>query len=302
MRQSENKMIIVGTVKSKNVRTGNIGGTPTISLDVVVQSKIEDRINEVRVNFFAKEGSKLYAMYKICADELMTIKDNGNGTKVKITGSIEQNDFVSKENSLISNNRFKGLFINRLAEEDTTKECCSAAVECVVLNTVDVIKDGIMTGEKSVQALVVGYNDNIIELKDLVIAPHLANQFANIYRPNTTGKLYININNYAEVGETTVQEQVKTAFGTAIDVGSNVVKNFVNNLEIVGGETPKVQGMGAYTLQEIAEMRQLREQQKAKAMNKPTTTQNTQTTQPSGFGTAFGFGDLAPIEEGDIPF
>ena len=59
MRQSENNISVVGTVKSKNVRRGNVQGVPTISLDLVVQSKVADKINEVRVSFFAKNTSKL---------------------------------------------------------------------------------------------------------------------------------------------------------------------------------------------------------------------------------------------------
>ena len=82
------------------------------------------------------------------------------------------------------------------------------------------------------------------------------------------------------------------------------VKNYVNNLEIVGGDMPKPQGMGAYTMEEIAQMRQLREQIQQKIMSTPAKPQTN--TQPSGFGNGFGnegFGaDFAPIDDGDMPF
>ena len=303
MRQSENNISIVGTVKSKNVRRGNVQGVPTISLDLVVQSKVADRVNVVRVSFFAKNTSKLYAGYETSANELKTIKDNGTGDRVRITGSLDMNEFMTKDGQFVSNNKVRGLFCNRLGAEDTTPDCCGVVIECVVLGTTDELKDGKMTGVKKVQAYSVGYNDSIIELKDLIVAPNLAGQFANIYQPNSTGKLFVNINNYAEVGTSaTPQQQVQTAFGTQLNVMPDEVKNYVNNLEIVGGDMPTV--IGKYTMEEIAQMRQLREQIQQKIMSTPAKPQTN--TQPSGFGNGFGnegFGaDFAPIDDDSMPF
>ena len=304
MKQSENNLVLVGTVKSKSVRRGNIGGTPTISLDVVVQSKIGDKVNEVKASFFAKQGSKLYTGYETSANELKTIKDNGVGDRVRITGSIDMNEFLTKDGQFVSNNKLRGLFCNRLAENDTTQDAAGVVVECVVLGTSDEMKEGKMTGVKKVQAYVVGYNDSIIELKDLVVAPNLAGQFANIYQPNSTGKLYVNINNYAMVGTSeNTQQQVQTAFGSTLSVMPTEVKSYVNNLEIVGGDMPLV--MGKYTMEEIAQMKQLREQAVQKVMSTPAKPQTTTTnTQPSGFGNGFGgFGnDFSTIDEANIPF
>lgn len=294
MRECKNNLSIVGTLKSKNVRRNTKDGVNTISVDIVVQSKTADnKINEVRVGFFAKEGSKLYNSYTTIANEYKTIAADGVGDRVRVTGSISMNEFVTKDGEFVSKNRLRGLFCNRLDAGDVTPDACGAVVECVVLGTIDDVK----TGRKKIQAYTVGYNDTIIEIKDLYIADNLASQFSRLYTPNSTGNLFIEINNYAVVQEAQTTAQV-SGFGSQLSVMPDTVTNYVSEYVVIGGDMPMV--AGKFTPQEIDTMKQLRNQAINKIMSTPAKPK-TETSTPSGFGG--GFGETTPsFADDNIPF
>lgn len=300
MRECENKLSIIGTLKSKNVRKAVKDGVNTISVDLVVQSKIgENKLNEIKVGFYAKEGSKLYTSYTTIANEYKTIAENGVGERVKITGSISMNEFITKEGEFVSRNKLRGLFCNRLNDGDTTPDSCGAVVECVVLNTMDDVKNGKPTGRKKVQAYTVGYQDNIIEIKDLYVADHLGAQFGKLYTPNSTGRLFIEINNYAVVEEASnTQQAMTTGFGSQLSVMPETVTNYINEYVIIGGDMPMV--ANKFSLQDIEAMKQNRNIAINKIMSTPTTPKVENNT-PSGFGS--GFGDTTPsFSDDNIPF
>lgn len=300
MRECENKISIVGILKSKNVKRATKDGVNTISVDLVVQSKLADnKINEVKVGFYAKEGSKLYTSYNAVANEYKTIAENGTGDKVKITGSISMNEFLTKDGEFVSRNRLRGLFCNRLDAGDTTPHSCGAVVECVVLGVMDDIKNGMLTGRKKVQAYTVGYQDSVIEIKDLFVADHLSTQFSKLYTPNSTGRLFIEINNYAVVEEATNTNVATGGFGSQLSVMPETVTNFVNEYIIIGGDMPMISNK--FTLQDIEAMKQNRNVVINKIMSTPPTPKTETTSAPSGFGS--GFGDSTPsFADDNIPF
>lgn len=300
MKQSSNQLQIIGYLKSKEVKYGVTNGEATISLNLVISSEVDNRIHENRVRFWTKESSKLYKSYKTVADEYKTIDEHGKESAdlVKISGSLEMNEYISKtDGELKTVNNLRGLFINRVENKETVQEV-GAVVECVVLGYVDEIsKEGMPTGRKRVNLMTVGYGDSIHELQNVFVPADLSQAFTSLYQPNSTGKLFIKVNNYAEVEEKEPQAQPTLGFGVQLDnmPGNNVIRNFVNELTIIGGQQPET--VNKYTLEEINEMRKLREMARNEKMNTP----QTPPTQPSGFGS--GFGEPAGFENPfDNPF
>lgn len=288
LRESNNALQVIGLLKSKEVKYGLTSeNVPTITIDLVIASEVDNKIHENRVRLWTKETSKLYKSYKTVADEYKTIDEHGkeNADLVKVTGSLEMNEYVSKtDGQLKVVNNLKGLFVNRVENKETVQEV-GAVIECVVLGYADEIsKEGMPTGRKKVNLFTVGYNNTIHELQNVFVPADVAQAFTRLYQPNSTGKLFIKVNNYVEVEENKEVVQQPLGFGVQLDnmPSNNVVKNYVNELTIVGGQQPET--VNKYSMEEIAEMRKLRELARNEKINTP----QTPPTQPSGFGTGFG--------------
>lgn len=298
LRQCFNNMTAVGTLKSKEVKYSTTSnGEPTISLNLILVSKNEDKINETRINLWAKNTSKLYNSYVTVANEYKTIEKDGeeNADRVKITGNLEMNEyFNSNSMELKTFNNLKGVFVNRLNTE--LQDEIGAVVECIITGTTDEISsDGMPTGRKKVQLMTVGYGSTIHEIQNVVVSKELAQQFTQIYPINSTGKLYLKIHNYAEVEEVT--EKPVLGFGTNLNnMPDSVVKNYVNEIEIIGGDAPNV--ANRFTLEQINEMKKQRELARNEKMNKVPQTPPA----PTGFG-SFGQPDVSNgITEDTLPF
>ena len=84
----------------------------------------------------------------------------------------------------------------------------------------------------------------------------------------------------------------------------DVVKEYVNNLQIVGGDMPNV--ATNYSAQDIQEIQRLRNIAIQKAMTTQPKTKNQTQSAPSGFGAGFGstssMGDFAPLSDSEMPF
>lgn len=307
LKQCVNQLEIIGELKSKTVKRGvTKDGTPTISLDLVICSKVaENKVNEVKVNLWAKQGSKLYAGYETIANEYKTRVDNEVGERLKVSGNIDLNEFINKnDGTLISRPKLKGVFIKRLEASDAIVDSCGAVIECVIIGQQDEIKDGKLTGRKLINLYTVGYNESIIELKDVVVREDLARQFSQIYNINSTGKLFLEINNYAVVKEQEVKPTQTVGFGSTLNVmpDENIVKDYVNEIVIIGGDMPMLVGMGAFTNEEIEEMKRIRNNKLQEILSTPLVPQNSSST-PNGFGDGFNSVDSLPsYDDSDMPF
>lgn len=305
LKQCTNQLELIGELKSKTVkRATNKEGIPTIAIDLIVLSKInEDKVNEVKVSLWAKQGSKLYAGYETVANEYKTKVDNEVGDRIKVSGNIDLNEFINKnDGTLVSRPRLKGVFVKRLEAGDTLVDSCGAVVEGVIIGQQDEIKEGKITGRKLVNLYTVGYGETIIELKDVVVKEDLARQFSQIYSVNSTGKLFLEINNYAVVQNKDVQPTTTVGFGSALNVmpNENIVKEYINEIVIIGGDMPTLAGAGAFTLAEIEEMKRSRNNKLQEILSTPITPQ---TSTPNGFGSGFGGTDNIPsFDDSDMPF
>lgn len=303
MRECKNQMTIVGTLKSKKVETGvSKGGHPFISMELVVVSKDGDKVHENRVSFWAKESSKLAKGYHTVKEEYKSIDQDGEAVadRIKISGSVEMNEYVSKDGELKTFNNLKGVFVERVTDPNMKDEA-GVALECVVLGYKDELdkKTQTMTGRKEVLIYTVGYNSVIHEIKKVFVPAELSQQFTRLYTLNSTGRLFIKINNYVELLEDEAKKDAAQTigFGAQLDnMPEDIAKNYINELLIIGGDMPAV--ANKFTMEEINEMKKLRTlSQQEKIASKPVP----QTETPNGFGSGFDSSSSIPTDS-DMPF
>lgn len=282
MRETLNKLTIIGTLKGKKTTYGTTkAGDAFISVDLTVQSEEEGKVNVHRVNLWSKQSGKLAKGFETVAKEYKTIDDDGleNADKIKIDGSFDMNEYV-KDGILKTGNRCKGVFVNRVAKE--TPDVAGVKLECVVMNNQPEIKDAKTTGRALVKLFNVGYNNTINEYNNIIVEKELAEQFGKMFTIGSTASFYIRLDNYAVVAEGQEQKTETITFGQALaNVGGGTVNNYVNQNVIVGGNLVV---MGKFTQEEIQEMNKLRELAKNEKLSTPATPPTTQTPPASDFG------------------
>ena len=308
MKQSINNAVVVGLLKSKEVRYGQNKNGDYISLKLTIESKLaDDKVNVQRVECFAAATSKLYKGFQTVANEYKTIDENGreNADRIKVTGSISLNEYVGSDGEFKSFPKISGIFVNRLDAGNVNPDECGVVLECVVDNVIDEIgKEGLPSGRLSVKILTVGYNDRISEFGDVKVGADLAPQFKKLFPVGTTAKFSIALYNYAEIDESQqAQEAAVPGFGQTFSNIDTTVRNFVNEKVIIGGDMPIV--LGAYSKEDIENMKKLREVAKAEIMQ----------TAPNLGGQSLQSGfeastpqastpqtDIPAIDDSDLPF
>lgn len=299
MKEARNQLVVVGTLKSKNVKRGlTRSGENYISMELVVESKCGNQVHANKIKFWTKATSKLARGYETVAEEYKTIAEHGeeNADRVKITGSLVMEEYVSKaDGELKTFNSLKGTFVERV-EDASVVDAVGAEVDCIINGFTDEIKDGKLTGRKKVSIYTIGYNSTVNELQNVYVIAEQADAFARLCPPNTCGQLNIKVENYCEVTEIETPQTAPTlGFGATLEnmPTSNVSKKYVNELLIVGGDM----GKGVkYTAEEIAEIKTLREKAKEEKMSvapTPPAQAAPATESATGFGSAdlseFGF-------------
>ena len=284
LREAQNNVEIIGSIKKIELEEKNTkSGRPAIMGTVTVEVKENpERIHNIKVKVFSfklkKDGSEngLYKGYSTVKNEYKP------GDRVKVTGSLTINEYYGQNGNLVSFNEVKAVFFNRLeGEEANIQDRAIATLEMVVKGMeTELNQEGIPTGDMNVDAFTVGYNSSIIPLIDLKVGQALAQTFQGMYYAGSTGRITIKINNYATLMEEEVQTQ-QAGFGAAERVESNVVTNYTNNLEIIGGDLPYTDGVNNYSPQQIEDadkIRALALQQLQQNASAPATPQHT------GFG------------------
>jgi len=150
------------------------------------------------------------------------------------------------------------------------------------------------TGEFAVEGFTIGWGNDVIELRDVVIGQELAESFKNLYTPGTTGRLSFKLNNYVLVEENAPTEEVAPpshGFGSEEKIEANVITKYVRSIEIIGGDIPFF-GTKEYTEEEIVTAKQVRAL-KLQTMSSPANDTPPQTN------TGFGAGSEKPSESNE---
>lgn len=325
----QNDIRIVGTLKSVDLKIDKNKKDPNVkqimgTITVMVEDKLNNRVNEHEINLFAKDSSKLYKGYVTIKNEYKPADVVGkeNADRVVVTGSIDENMYINQHDGKLKEfNRLRGLFINRITEADMQRDpslandSAIAQTELVVENIKPITnKEGIETGEYTIDAFTVGYNNSVIKLRDIVVGTDLVDVITEHYSVGDTGKLTFAINNYVEIEQQEEDpfKQQQGGFGVQVDISQGPIKKYTRELRVIGGFPPYYDER-QLSEEDIKFAKQIRELKIQELKNStPATPPNTMTkTGAGGFGMNAAVASENPfasdtnsveINEDDLPF
>ena len=258
LKALKNEVNVIGRVKEVNLEEGttrdgkeNIKGNVIVLVEENVNGEVRSHDIRVRVysNKFKRDGNVngLFSGYETVMNEYKSIADTGNKHEadlVHVQGTLELNEFIGQDGSKHSNNQVSAKFFNRITTDDVKKRKgpkATATLEAVVEGIKDSLdSEGLPTGAKELSGFNVDFfgslRDNsrpIVPFK-AVVPEALADAFDGLYDVGDTGKFTLKINNYAEEASAEEVEEEVSGFGNTEEL-KDVKRNFVNNLEVIGG-------------------------------------------------------------------
>ena len=280
LKALKNTVDVIGRVKEVNLELGttrdgkeNIKGNVVVLVEESVNGETRSHDIRVRVysNKFKRDGNinGLYTGYETVMNEYKSIADVGDKKEadlVHVQGSLELNEYISQDGTKRSSNQVSGKFFNRITTDDVKKRRgpkAVATIEAVVEGIKDELdQDGLPSGNKKLSAFNVDFFGELRENSkpvipfEAIVPENLADAFDDLYDTGDTGKFSLKINNYAEEA---TEEDVQEVSGFGSTEGlSEVKRNFVNNLEVIGG-TEAYQEPRAYNDEQIEEAKQFRQ-------------------------------------------
>ena len=280
LKALKNEVNVIGRVKEVNLELGttrdgkeNIKGNVVVLVEESVNGETRSHDIRVRVysNKFKRDGNinGLYTGYETVMNEYKSIADVGDKKEadlVHVQGSLELNEYISQDGTKRSSNQVSGKFFNRITTDDVKKRRgpkAVATVEAVVEGIKDELdQDGLPSGNKKLSAFNVDFFGELRENSkpvipfEAIVPENLADAFDDLYDTGDTGKFSLKINNYAEEA---TEEDVQEVSGFGSTEGlSEVKRNFVNNMEVIGG-TEAYQEPRAYNDEQIEEAKQFRQ-------------------------------------------
>ena len=280
LKALKNTVDVIGRVKEVNLELGttrdgkeNIKGNVVVLVEESVNGEARSHDIRVRVysNKFKRDGNinGLYTGYETVMNEYKSIADVGDKKEadlVHVQGSLELNEYISQDGTKRSSNQVNAKFFNRITTDDVKKRRgpkAVATIEAVVEGIKDELdQDGLPSGNKKLSAFNVDFFGELRENSkpvipfEAIVPENLADAFDDLYDTGDTGKFSLKINNYAEEA---TEEDVQEVSGFGSTEGlSEVKRNFVNNLEVIGG-TESYQEPRAYNDEQISEAKQFRQ-------------------------------------------
>ena len=280
LKALKNTVDVIGRVKEVNLELGttrdgneNLKGNVVVLVEENVNGEARSHDIRVRVysNKFKRDGNinGLYTGYETVMNEYKSIADVGDKKEadlVHVQGLLELNEYISQDGTKRSSNQVSGKFFNRITTDDVKRgrgPKAVATVEAVVEGIKDELdQDGLPSGNKKLSAFNVDFFGELRENSkpvipfEAIVPENLADAFDDLYETGDTGKFSLKINNYAEEA---TEEDVQEVSGFGSTEGlSEVKRNFVNNLEVIGG-TEAYQEPRAYNDEQIAEAKQFRQ-------------------------------------------
>lgn len=279
VRQTENKLFVLGKVKSKKIKQETdaerglyIAGQIVVATDTVL-GKGETKI-EFKQFAKKKDGSDngLYKGLETVAREYKDADTFGidNADLIKVEGELGDGTYYSaKASRFVEAIRVKGTFFNRL---DTEQEhCCKAGFEGYIseIKTIE-------GGDLEVTIIGIGYEGVAVPMKGIVDSK-MAIDFMNYYKVGQTATL-----NFAIINEVII-EQVQESVGFGQGLGEVIEKHIKKNI-IFGGSTVNTQNpISEETVRQALAIREAKlEENKERAIKK----MNEGASMNTGFGGA----------------
>lgn len=261
LHQLQNNVEVVGVLKSKELDLITTkSGKNFMSGKLVVQSEVDGKINEHLIEVFIAESSNLFKGIQTVKNEYKTIDQDGidNANRILVKGSLKLREFCNNQGNLIQYNVIRGMTFNRLGKIDMLEDKAVASIETVVEGLEPVLKDQLPTGDYFVKGFTVGWGEEVIEFKDVIVRKELAQALKDLYKPGSTGRLSFKLTRYAKDNEVTQNPSV--GFGTTVNIQNTfeATKSYERNIEVIGGDLP-INGDRAYTPELIALAKQARQ-------------------------------------------
>lgn len=226
LRQAENQVQIIGIVNENNleIREFNDRQNPGQKYNAITgELTINVAENENhRVRFFSKElrndgqPNGQFAGLKTIMDTVVSVADLGENpdaqpTKVRVTGSLELNEYYGQDGQLRSRVQVQGRFVNRLEAGDPTEHKATFDIEGVVQRLVDEFdrQTGEETGRKKVTLVVPGYQGRV-EPMEFTLEGQGADYAEDHFTNGTSINIVGNIVNFRKV----TVKKVEMGFGS----------------------------------------------------------------------------------------
>lgn len=245
-RQADNEVTVIGTVVENNLeikqfdeyKDGVATGSKynAITGDLVVRSG-ENENHTIR--FFSKElrndgkPNGQYAGLVTVKDTVVSIADTEKNkeltpTRVRVTGSMELNEYVGQDLQLRSFSSIQGRFVNRLEADDQSENKAEFDVEGLVGKVIDEFdRDGVETGRKKVTLLIPLYS-SVIPVEFVVGEGQGADYIEENFLNGTSVRVYGDVVNFRK----------ETKREVVMGFGENKIEtdvSFVNENLIKGG-------------------------------------------------------------------
>lgn len=172
----ENEAVLEGIVSESSIVLKEINGKDgkykALNGKIVIQTgENETHVAEYFVKELKKDGGEngIYTNVKTVLDELVTLQDIAQGkspegatpSKVRVRGELALNEYYGQDGKLRSFPQVKGVFLNRVKEENTYDPKATFDVEGIVKSVKDEFKEEEETGRKKVELLIPTYNGAI---------------------------------------------------------------------------------------------------------------------------------------------
>ena len=301
IKQFDNNTIqIVGYVKSKdlNYATAKDGGQVirgSVTMEVpVTQQDGSVQLNNIRVNVYQSQLFKsgkpnpFYEGFETVLREYVAKDDDSeHATYARVNGDISWNVYTNKNGQTVETNRLSARSFSRV-DPNIVKPKAVGTLDVYVSDYKEHTEHGEPTNTYDVKGFYVGFNGKINNMVDF-IAP------AIMYEKDLRGTWTIgfHINNYSVVDEQ--QDEAADGFGVIEQIRPS---SYVNNIQITGAQSNRIQVDDEQAQEAINEIRQ----QKAREEN------TIGTGDISGFGgNPFASADKpsaggATVDNDDLPF
>lgn len=294
-----NSFQIVGWVKSKDINysTAKDGGRVirgNITMEVpITQQDGSIQLNNIRVNVYQSQifkSGKPNPFYEgfdtVLKEYVAKDEDSENATYARVNGDISWNVYTNNNGQTVETNRLSARNMSRV-DPNNVKPKAIGTLDVYVSDYKEHLEHGEFDNTYDVKGFYIGYNGRANKLVDFV-APEI------MYSKDLRGTWTIGyrINNYAVIDE---KQEDADGFGFVEEVRAS---SYVNNMQIVGAQSNRIQVEEEQAQEAINEIRQ----QLARE-------QNTQTVETvSGFGDSPFGGAANPspakatINNDDLPF
>lgn len=253
-----NSFQIVGYVKSKNINyaTAKDGGQVirgSVTMEVpIAQQDGSIQLNNIRVNVYQSQFFKsgkpnpFYEGFETVIREYVAKdEDAENATYARVNGDISWNIYTNNNGQTIESNRLSARSFSRV-DPNVVKPKAVGTLDVYVSDYKERMEHDEPTDTYDVKGFYIGYNGKANKMVDFV-AP------AIMYEKDLRGTWTIGykINNYAVIEDK--QDEAADGFGFVEEIKPN---SYVNNMQITGAQSNKIQVDEEQAQEAINEIRQ----------------------------------------------